>query len=48
MSDQPTYEIEANYLNETAQSSHLPVIVLALTIALWYAWGLGLVLIGVL
>jgi hypothetical protein len=28
------------------RSSYLPVLVLVLVIALWYAWGLGLVLIA--
>ena len=28
------------------QSSYLPVVVLALVIALCYAWGIGLVLLG--
>jgi hypothetical protein len=29
-----------------SESSYVPVVVLALVIALWYAWGLGLVLLA--
>ncbi len=42
MPDQSTFE------NQTTQSSNLPVITLVLVIALWYAWGLGLMVFGVL
>jgi hypothetical protein len=42
MADQSTHH------TQTTTSSHLPAVTLALVIALWYAWGLGLVLMGVL
>ena len=42
MSNQP------NSKPDTTQSSFLPVITLAVVIALWYAWALGLVLLEVL
>ena len=40
MSEQSTGE------TRTTQSSYLPVVALALVIALCYAWGIGLVLLG--
>ena len=39
---------QSTHYTKTTPSSRLPVVTLALVIALWYAWGLGLVLLGVL